>query len=243
MWLLKHIRDHFSRNRAQVIAVKTVSDFSKDMGPPAGDGRLDAPAFHRNGEPLCAVVTELVSGRSGDVVEIGSGTGQHAALLASRLPDLTFWPTDPLDVHVRSIDAWQQQSGCPNLQPATQLDVRDLPWRLAGKPLVDRSLTAILCVNVIHIAPWDVALAVLDASARFLRPDGLLILYGPYMRNGVHTAPSNEAFDRALKERNPEWGVRDLEVVTRAAQETGLVRHAVFEMPANNLTVVFRQRP
>lgn len=220
--------------------MKTVSDFSKDIGPAASDGRLDAPAFHRNAEPLCEVVKGLIGERSGDVVEVGSGTGQHAAFLASRLPDLTFWPTDPNGSHVASIDAWRQGSGSLNLMPAAQLDVREMPWRLADRRIEDRSLTAILCVNVIHIAPWAVALAVLEASARLLRADGFLILYGPYMRGGSHTAPSNVAFDRALKERDPDWGVRDLDVVTAAARVAGLERHAVFEMPANNLTVAFR---
>lgn len=219
--------------------MKTVTDFSKDIGPASGDGRLDAPAFHRNGEPICEIVTRLIGERSGDVVEVGSGTGQHAALLASRLPTLTFWPSDPNAAHVVSIDAWRAYSGCENLMPATQLDAREWPWRLGGKPIEDRSLTAILCINVIHIAPWEVALAVLDASPRLLRADGHLILYGPYMRGGAHTAPSNEAFDRALKERNPDYGVRDLDVMSAAARKAGLRRHAVVEMPANNLTVAF----
>src|SRR5690606_22368028 len=107
--------------------------------------------------------------------------------------------SDPNASDIASIDAWRRHSGSENLMPATQLDVREWPWRLGDKLVADRSLTAILCVNVIHIAPWEVALAVLDASARLMRDDGFLILYGPYMRGGSHTAPSNQAFDRALK--------------------------------------------
>lgn len=219
--------------------MKTVTDFAKDIGPATNDGRLDAPAFHRNGEPICEVLTGLLAEKTGDVVEIGSGTGQHAALIAARLPRLTFWPSDPHAGHVVSIDAWRAHAGSANLMPASQLDVLAGPWSIAGRPLAERSLAAVLCFNVIHIAPWEVALAVLKTSARLLRADGFLILYGPYKRNGGHTAPSNAVFDQSLKSRDPSWGVRDLDEVTAAAQAAGLERHAVFEMPANNLTVAF----
>lgn len=218
--------------------MKTVDDFRLDAGG-VRDGRLDAPAFHRNGMVLREVVTKLLGSRTGNVVEIGSGTGQHAGLLSSALPDIRYWPTDPDESHVASIDAWRGHGGGDNLMPATQLDVRENPWRLAGQPVQDRSLTAILCFNVIHIAPWDVALALLNSAGKLLAPDGYLILYGPYSRNGMHTAPSNAAFDQSLKSRDPEWGVRDLEDVTTGARKAGLERHAIFEMPANNLTVVF----
>lgn len=219
--------------------MKAVGDFRLDAGG-AHDGRLDAPAFHRNGMPLREVVTGLLGTRTGELVEIGSGTGQHAALLSSALPGIRYWPTDLDKLHVASIDAWRRHAGSDNLMPATQLDVREAPWKLAGEPVRDRSLTAILCFNVVHIAPWDVALALLNSAGRLLEADGVLILYGPFMRNRAHTAPSNAAFDQSLKARNPEWGVRDLEDVTAAARESGLERHAIFEMPANNLTVVFR---
>lgn len=219
--------------------MKTVDDFRLDSGG-VRNGRLDAPAFHRNGMALREVVTELLGSRTGDLVEIGSGTGQHAALLSSALPDINYWPTDPDESHVASIDAWRGHAAGDNLMPATQLDVREDPWRLAGQPVQDRSLTAILCFNVIHIAPWDVALALLKAAGKLLAADGFLVLYGPFMRNGSHTAPSNAAFDQSLKLRNPEWGVRDLQDVAAAARKAGLERHAIFEMPANNLTVVFR---
>lgn len=225
------------RNGAR--ALKTVSDFSKDVGPAESDGRLDAPAFHRNAEPLREVLTAVLAGRSGDVVEIGSGTGQHAVFLGAAFPDLVFWPTDPNVGHVASVDAWRRQVDSPNVMPASQLDVRH-PWLIGGKPIAQESLTAILCFNVIHIAPWDVALAVLSSAGKLLRSDGFLILYGPYSRDGEHTAPSNATFDQTLKARNPAWGVRDLTDVTAAAQEAGLVRKTIFEMPANNLTVVFQ---
>lgn len=219
--------------------MKTVDDFRLDAGR-ASDGRLDAPAFHRNGMALREVVTETLRSRTGDLVEIGSGTGQHAALLSSALPDIRYWPTDPDEMHVASIDAWRCHAGGDNLMPATRLDVRQDPWQLAGEPVRERSLTAILCFNVIHIAPWDVALALLSSAGKLLGADGFLVLYGPFMRHGLHTAPSNAAFDQSLKSRNPAWGVRDLQDVTAAARQAGLERHAIFEMPANNLTVVFR---
>ncbi|CFX01573.1 conserved protein of unknown function [Candidatus Filomicrobium marinum] len=219
--------------------MKTVSDFSKDVGPAGRDGRLDAPAFHRNAEPLRDVLMEVLAGRTGDVVEIGSGTGQHVVFLGAALPDLVFWPSDPNAGHVASVDAWRRHAQITNVMPATQLDVRQ-PWVLGGNPVAPGSLTAILCFNVIHIAPWDVALAVLASAGKLLRSDGILILYGPYARDGQHTALSNATFDQTLKARNPEWGVRDLTDVTAVAQDAGLVRKEIFEMPANNLTVVFQ---
>lgn len=220
--------------------MKTVRDFIKQSVAGDGDRRLEAPGFQGNGEAICEVVSELLGGKTGDVVEVGSGSGQHAALLASRLPGLSFWPSDYSEAQIGSINAWRRHAQSPNLMPATKLDVLWKPWRIAGRPFDDRSLAAVLCINLIHIAAWEVALAVLQGSAPLLRPDGFLMFYGPFRRDDVQTAPSIAAYDDTLRSHNPAWGVPDLDELTAAARDAGLERHAVFDMPANNLMVAYR---
>jgi SAM-dependent methyltransferase len=218
---------------------KAVENFSRDIGPADTDGRLEAPAYHRNKAPLTAVLMRLFAGRRGDVLEIGSGTGQHAVTFGAALPELTYWPTDPVAEHVASIDAWRKAAGVENVRPGTRLDCLDPDWTPGGRALAARSLAAVIAINVIHIAPWAVAEAILAGAAKYLAPDGLLIFYGPFKKDGEHTAESNARFDAALRERNPAYGVRDLGELREAASRAGMTFVEEIQMPANNLTVVF----
>jgi len=212
-----------------------VADYSMDAVATGPDGRLDAPAFHRNHRPILAVVDRVITRRPGDVLEIGSGTGQHIATFAAALTDMTWWPTDLAPAHLTSIAAWRDRSGSANLMRPVALDAAAADWDLGGpgRP-PNRDLAALLCINIVHIAPWAVAEGVLRAAGRLLPPDGRLILYGPYRRDGVHTAPSNAAFDAALRAQDPAWGVRDTADMAELAAANRLRIAEIVEMPSNN---------
>lgn len=198
------------------------------------NGRLASPSAERNKGPILSVL-ERVLPRTGLVLEIASGTGQHVVCFARALKHLDWQPTDADADCRRSISAWLATENLPNVHPPLDLDVRALPWPV---PAVD----AIACVNLVHIAPWAVTAALFAGAKLALREAGLVYLYGPYRVRGRHTAPSNVAFDGALRARNPEWGVRDLEEVTGVAEEQGFHLIDTVEMPANNLSVLFRKR-
>lgn len=195
------------------------------------DLRRYAPATERNRQPILDVLLRTLPAQ-GRALEIGSGTGEHAVFFAQALPGWTWMPTEADPSCLPSIQAWIDHAGLPNIQAPRLLDVNATDWRV---PAVD----AIVCCNVIHYSPWPSTLALLDGAAAVLRAGGTLYLYGPYRRDGAHTAPSNAAFDQWLKARNPDFGVRDLEAVQAEAQARGLALSAVTEMPANNLSVVF----
>lgn len=195
------------------------------------DPRLDAPATHRNREPLLAALRPVLPAR-GTVLEVASGTGQHCAFLADALPALSFQPSEPRAEGRASVAAWCQ--GLPNVLPALDLDAERLPWPVARAD-------AVLCVNMIHIAPWRAAEGLFAGAGAILPPGAPLILYGPFRRDGRHTAPSNAAFDEGLRAENPEWGVRDLGEVAALAARHGFGPPEVTEMPANNLLVAFRR--
>jgi SAM-dependent methyltransferase len=196
-------------------------------------GALTAPAAERNKEPLLEVLRRVLPAR-GLVLEVASGTGQHGAHFAAALPGLVWQPSDPdPDMHA-SIAGWTEASGASNVLPPLALDVRAMPWPMAAAD-------AVVCINMIHIAPWAAAVHLVEGARRILRPGAPLVLYGPYRRAGRHTAPSNAAFDADLRRRNPDWGVRDLEAVAALAAESGFAFDEAVEMPANNLTVVFRR--
>jgi SAM-dependent methyltransferase len=220
-----------------------VVEFGKDGRPVEPDGRLDAPAFHRNHEAIAAVLQPFLAGKSGDVVEAGSGTGQHVVDLARRLPEITWWPSDLNERHLKSIAAWRAHAGLANIQPPLRIDLSDPAW---CPQMHDGSgpgpLLAVLCANVIHIAPWRVAEGLFAGTARYLRADGRLFLYGPFKRDGKHTAISNAVFDSTLRERDAEWGVRDIDDLERLAGSVGLILVEIAEMPANNLILIF-ERP
>lgn len=168
------------------------------------------------------------------MLEVASGTGEHAEYFARALPGLTWQPSDQDPELLGSIAAWQEASGCSNLLPPLRLDVTSKDWPVG---VVD----AVFCANMIHIAPWQACLGLLDGCSRNLRAGGVLVLYGPYRIGGAHTAPSNESFDRDLRSRDPSWGVRDLEEVEREAAGRGLLLEETVAMPANNFTLVFRR--
>ncbi len=198
----------------------------------SGSARQVAPAAARNRDPILAVLRGVLPA-AGTVLEVASGTGEHTAHFAAALPGLTFQPSDPDPSRRASIDAWC--AGLPNVRKALALDATDSAW--------PGSLAAVLCFNMIHIAPWAAAEGLVRGAGAALGQGGLLVLYGPFRRNGAHTAPSNAAFDADLRARNPAWGVRDLEAVAALAAGAGLAPPAVTEMPANNLTVIFRKTP
>jgi hypothetical protein len=197
------------------------------------DGRRFAPAAARNRGPILAVLERVLPPR-GLVLEISSGTGEHAVAFAERLPGLVFQPSDVDPDSLASIEAWRRHSGLANVRAPLALDVHATPWPLTDAP------DAIVCSNMIHIAPWTACLALLDGAASWLAPGAPLVLYGPFREGGVHTAPSNAAFDASLRERDARWGVRDLDEVAAEASARGLALEEVVAMPANNRTVVFR---
>jgi SAM-dependent methyltransferase len=222
-----------------------VVEFGKDGRPVQPDGRLDAPAFHRNHQAIWAVLQPFLAGKSGDMVEAGSGTGQHVVDFARRSPEITWWPSDLNEQHLKSIAAWRAHVELPNIRPPLRIDLSDPAW---CSQMHDGSgpceLLAVFCANVIHIAPWRVAEGLFAGAGRYLRADGRLFLYGPFKRDGKHTAPSNAAFDISLRERDPEWGVRDIADLEKLAAGAGLVLIDIAEMPANNLILVFaRPKP
>jgi hypothetical protein len=222
-----------------------VVEFGKDGRPVEPDGRLDAQAFHRNHQAIGAVLERFLAGQSGDAVEAGSGTGQHVVDFARRFPQITWWPSDLNERHLKSINAWRAHARLPNIRAPSRIDLSDPAWYpLAYDGGGPGPLLAVLCANVIHIAPWRVAEGLFAGAARALRADGRLFLYGPFKRSGEHTAPSNAAFDSSLRNRDPEWGVRDIDDVKKLAAGVGLVLIEIAEMPANNLILVFeRLRP
>ena len=217
-----------------------VVEFGKDGSPVEADGRLDAEAFHRNHQPIWALLQRYLDGKSGDVLEAGSGTGQHAVHFAAHSPGIVWWPSDLNERHLQSIAAWRAFSGLPNIKPPLKLDLADPDWseamRTGGGP---QSLLAIFCANVIHIEPWRVAEGLFAGAGRMLQEGGYLFLYGPFKRNGKHTALSNAVFDASLRENNPDWGVRDIADLEKLASSCGLALREVVEMPANNLILMF----
>ena len=197
-----------------------------------GDARLHAPATARNRAPIAAALADWLPS-SGCVLELASGTGEHAVHFAACFPDLTWQPSDPDAIHRRSIAAHRQSAGPANLLPPLDIDVTAADWPLTGP------VAAMVCCNMIHIAPWAAAEGLIAGAGRHLTPGGGLYLYGPFRRGGAHTAPSNAAFDDSLRARNPDWGVRALEDVTALAAAAGLAPPQVREMPANNLSLWF----
>jgi hypothetical protein len=186
------------------------------------------------------VLQKFLDGKSGDVLEAGSGTGQHAVDFARRSPRLTWWPSDLNGAHLNSINAWRAHAQLPNVRPPLRIDLSDPAW---CPEMHDGSgpgpLLAVFCANVIHIASWRVAEGLFAGAARYLGADGRLFLYGPFKRDGKHTALSNAVFDSSLRDNNAEWGVRDISDVEALAESVGLKLVEVADMPANNFVLVF----
>jgi SAM-dependent methyltransferase len=215
-------------------------EYGKAGMPPEADGRLDGRAFHRNHAPIWSVLAKFLGSRSGDVLEIGSGTGQHAVEFARRARLINWWPTDIAESHLRSIAAWRAFARLANLQPPVRLDASQFDWRL-GELGLPASFLGMFCANVIHISPWAVAEGLLAGAHRHLQADGRLFLYGPFRRDGIHNAPSNAAFDVSLRRENPEWGVRDTADLQKLAQANGLRLAEIVETPSNNAILIFRK--
>lgn len=192
------------------------------------------PAATRNQQPILEVLRGVLP-PYGTVLEIASGTGQHVVHFAAALPGLEWQPSDADPERCASIAARCARAGLGNLRPPLALDVHAEPWDLAGP------YDAVVCINLIHIAPLSATAALVRGARRALRRDNCaaLFLYGPFLRAGHHTAASNAAFDRRLRAENPAWGVRDLSEVTRLAAEQGFAEPTVVAMPVNNLSVIF----
>jgi SAM-dependent methyltransferase len=218
---------------------KFVAEYGKNGTPPASDGRLDGPAFHRNHDVIWSALAGFLSAQTGDVLELGSGTGQHAAAFAARSPHLTWWPSDIYPSHLASIEAWRRHAGLANLRAPQRIDLNDPDWTWVADADAGTALIAILCINVLHISPWRVAQNLIAGAGRLLRDGGRLFVYGPFMRDGQHTAPSNAAFDASLRAENPDWGVRDVRDLHALAQDDGLALAEIVPMPANNLVLAF----
>jgi SAM-dependent methyltransferase len=198
-----------------------------------GDARLSAPAAARNRQPILDALKPHLPPR-GLVLEVAGGTGEHVVHFAQACPAVIFQPSDPDPQHRASTDAWSAALDLANVRKAIALDVTAEVWPVEGAD-------ALVCINMIHIAPWTAAEGLMRGAGRVLPPGGLLYLYGPYRRGGQHTAPSNAAFDAGLRAQNPAWGVRDLEAVAALAAAQGLGEPLILEMPANNLSLVFRK--
>ncbi len=198
-----------------------------------GDPRRSAPHVARNAGPIAAVLREIMPER-GLVLELASGTGEHSLHFAREFPELLWQPSDPEPAALRSIEAWRAESGLPNLLPPLSLDVRAADWPVARAD-------ALLCINMIHISPWSATAGLMRGAGRLLAKGAPLYLYGPYRRAGIETAPSNEAFDESLRARDPDWGLRALDDVAAEAGNNGFVLERVVEMPANNISAIFRK--
>ena len=196
-------------------------------------GALLSPAAERNKAPLLEVLSDVLPA-SGLVLEVASGTGQHVAHFARVMHGLKWQPSDPDPEMRKSIRAHAAAHALDNVAEPLDLDVLAADWPLSRAD-------AVLCCNMIHIAPWSATEGLLRGVGTLLEPAAPFVLYGPFMRDGCHTSPSNERFDTSLKQRNSAWGIRDLEVVTALAEQHGLVRAQIVPMPANNSTVVFRK--
>jgi cyclopropane fatty-acyl-phospholipid synthase-like methyltransferase len=193
--------------------------------------KLDHPSSERNKEPILEVLRRILP-KTGTVLEIAGGSGQHAVFFAKNLPGITWLPTDIDEERLASIRAWREDSTCDNLLEPRRLDVLDDDWGIG-------TVDVIFSSNMIHITPWECCLGLLAGARRHLTAGGLLVFYGPFSIGGEHTAPSNAAFDDSLRGRDPSWGVRDLDAIGDAA--SGLVLEERDEMPANNQILVFRR--
>ncbi|NJN46106.1 MAG: DUF938 domain-containing protein [Candidatus Competibacteraceae bacterium] len=196
--------------------------------------RWHSPAAEQNKGPILEVLKKRFP-RTGTVLEIASGTGQHVVHFAQAMPQLIWQPSEPESEWREAIRYRITAANLQNVNPPLALDVLEHPWPVS-------QADAVLCSNMIHISPWEATSALLKGAGQVLPDGGVMILYGPYQRFGQHTAPSNAAFDADLRRRNPSWGVRDLEEVARIAEHEGLELSEVVEMPVNNLSVVFVKR-
>ena len=196
------------------------------------DARQQSPSVARNREPILAVLQRVLP-TGARVLELASGTGEHAVFFGGALPGVTWQTSDPDAAARESIAAWIRAEGVANVLPPRAIDVAVADWDVEGP------FDALVAINMIHISPWEATLGLMSGAGRLLRPGGVLITYGAYKRGGQHTTASNEEFDHWLRERDPRFGVRDLEAVEAVANTQGLMLREIIEMPANNLALVF----
>ncbi len=204
------------------------------IGERLTDGRLFAAAARRNQAPILEVLGRELP-PTGLVLETASGTGQHIVHFARSLPSLSWQPSDPDPGFRNSISLWIEFEHLVNVHAPITLDVRQQPWPIAAAD-------AIVCINMIHVAPWAATQALFEGAQKVLSRGNLLFLYGPFRRSGSHTAPSNARFDDELRAHDPEWGLRDIEVLADVANQTGFALTDTVTMPANNFSLVFRKR-
>lgn len=203
------------------------------MSSPAFDARRSAPAVARNRGPIGDLLLPLLPA-SGVVLEVASGTGQHAVHFAGQVPHLTWQPSDPAPQSRESIAAWSEAARLPNVRPPLALDAAAQAWPIGP-------VDAVVCVNMLHISPWEATQGLMRGAGLRLPPGGLLFVYGPFRQAGVPLAPSNEAFDQDLKRSDSRWGLRDVADVEACALAHGLKLAGVEPMPANNLSLIFRK--
>lgn len=195
--------------------------------------RRHAPATNRNREPISEVLRRCLPG-SGTVLEIASGTGEHAVFMGRQLPQLIWQPSDPDPEARSSIEAWRQLEGTPNVRPPLAIDATTGQWAI-------EEADAIVCINMVHISPWAATQGLVRGAGRILPRGGILYLYGPYRVAGRPTAASNEAFDASLRARDPAWGLRETSEVEDLAKRQGVVLEEIVDMPANNFSLIFRK--
>ena len=206
----------------------------RQRGEKRPDGKWFSAPAERNKDPILDVLARVLPGR-GVVLEIASGTGQHVIHFARAFPGLTWQPSDP-DAELReSIALRVRDEQIPNVNPPVDLDVTRLPWPL-------QTADAVVCINMIHVAPWSATLALFEGARALLPAQRALFLYGPYRRFGAHTSESNARFDADLRAQDPDWGLRDLEAVSEVADRAGFVQTETVDMPANNFSLVFKRR-
>jgi SAM-dependent methyltransferase len=206
----------------------------KQRGEKQADGTWFTSSAERNKDPILAVLARVLPSR-GVVLEIASGTGQHVLHFAKALPGLVWQPSDPDPELRESIARRVKEQQLANVSRPIDLDVTRLPWPL-------QTADAVVCINMIHVAPWSATLALLEGARALLPTQHVLYLYGPYRRSGQHTSKSNGQFDSDLRAHDPEWGLRDLEAVSEAAASSGFVLAEVVEMPANNFSLILKCR-
>ena len=222
-----------------VIATQmTHRTYNSPIGTRFDATRLDTPTFHRNHRPIVDVIRgHIAVDVEGHAIEVGSGSGQHVVGFARAFPNLIWHPSDPDPRHRASIDGWRVSSGLEaNITDALDLDASQPNWND-----IPATCAAIVSINVLHIAPWEVTTGLLAGAGRHLADMAALFIYGPFKRDGAHTAESNVAFDQSLRARNPDWGIRDIVDLVDVAQDHGLQLADTAPMPANNFTLVFRR--
>jgi hypothetical protein len=203
------------------------------------DRKQYAPATERNRQPILEVLQKFIP-QEGNILEIASGTGEHACFFAPCFPNQQWIPSDPDRLLRFSIEAWRQDCKSDNLQIPLDINVTLSDWdEKIDQSAIAADIGVIVAINLIHISPWSACEGLMKGVGKILNSGGILYLYGPYKQEGKHTAPSNEAFDQSLQFRNPDWGVRNLEDVVELAEKNQLNLHKIIPMPANNLSLIF----